>query len=112
MKNTVIAIASNAMGAGDDVLGKRLMQSFIFALTQSDALPSCIVFYNTGALLTTKESASLKDIMKLESAGVEVLTCGTCLKHFDLENKLKTGSQTNMYTILERQMNAEQVIRP
>lgn len=112
MKNIVISISSNAMGTGDDALGKRLMQSFIFALTQSDDLPSAIVFYNTGALLTTEDSASLTDILTLENAGVEILTCGTCLKHFDAENKLKAGVQTNMYTILEKQMKADKVIRP
>lgn len=112
MKNAVIAISSNLMGAGDDVLGKRLMQSFIFALSQSEELPSAIVFYNTGALLTIEGSACLDDIVALECAGVEILTCGTCLKHFDAEGKLKVGTQTNMYTILEKQMKADKVVRP
>jgi selenium metabolism protein YedF len=112
MKNTVIAIASNKMGAGDDALGNRLMESFIFALAQSEDLPAAVVFYNTGALLTTGGSSCLADIMTLENAGVEILTCGTCLKHFDAEDKLKAGTQTNMYTILEKQMKADKVIRP
>ena len=112
MKNTLIAIASDVMGAGDDVLGKRLMQSFIFALSQADDLPNGMVFYNTGALLTVEGSESLADIKMLESAGVEILTCGTCLKHFDVESKLQVGIQTNMYTILEKQMSADKVVRP
>ena len=48
----------------------------------------------------------------LEAQGVEILTCGTCLKHYGLMEKLMVGKVTDMYTIAERMTGADKVIRP
>ena len=48
----------------------------------------------------------------LEEEGVEILTCGTCLKHYGLMEKLMVGKVTDMYTIAERMTGADKVIRP
>lgn len=111
-KNTVIVISSQFMGTGDDMLGALLMKGFIYALTQQDTLPKCILLYNGGAKLSIEGSTSLPDLQELETQGVEILTCGTCLKHYELEDKLGVGTVTNMYEIVEKQMQATSVIRP
>ena len=87
------------MGEGDEELGRILMKGFIFALTQQEHLPSAILFYNGGARLTCEDSASLEDLKNLASLGVEILTCGTCLNHYGLTDKLAVGDVTNMYVI-------------
>ncbi|MDO5111745.1 MAG: sulfurtransferase-like selenium metabolism protein YedF [Clostridia bacterium] len=110
--STVVAVGSNHMGDGDEALGKILIKGFFFALTQLEMLPEAILFYNSGAYLTTEGSESLKDIEALSNAGVEILTCGTCLKHYGLEDKLKVGGATNMYAIVEKQMQAGRILRP
>jgi|SRR5665647_1025276 len=112
MKNTLVVISADTMGAGDDTLGKLLMKNFIFSITQLKELPQSMVFYNSGAYLTTEGSGSLEDIIALEKAGVEIGTCGTCLKTFGIEEKLKVGAITNMYAILEKQMKADHLVRP
>ena len=48
----------------------------------------------------------------MEASGVEILTCGTCLNHYGLTEQLKVGSITNMYTIVEKQMQAQRIIQP
>ena len=58
---TVAAIGSDRMGGGSDELGRILMKSFIFAVTQMDALPDKMVFYNGGAKLTIEGSECLDD---------------------------------------------------
>ena len=103
-KNTVVAIASERMGHGNDELGKVLMKGFIFALSQLDELPSTILFYNGG-------SPSLDDLKNMEAQGVEILTCGTCLDYYNLKDKLAVGSVTNMYTIVEKLANADKIIK-
>ena len=65
-----------------------------------------------GAKLTTEDSESLEDLKKMEEEGVEILTCGTCLKHYGLMEKLMVGKVTDMYTIAERMTGADKVIRP
>lgn len=111
-KKTVVVISAAHMGEGDETLGKILLKGFLFALTQQETLPTAILFYNGGASVTCEGSASLEDLKTLESLGVEILTCGTCLGHLGLTEKLRVGESTNMYVIAEKQMQADLVIRP
>lgn len=111
-KKAVVVISAAHMGEGDEALGKILLKSFLFALTQQETLPSAILFYNGSASMTCEGSASLEDLKTLESLGVEVLTCGTCLNHYGLTEKLRVGEITNMYVIAEKQLQADLVIRP
>ena len=110
--DVVVVISSDVMGEGDHKLGHQLMKAFIFSLSQQDELPRAILFYNKGVKLTTEGTEVLDDIAALADAGVEVLSCGTCLKFYDLEDKLVVGEVTNMYEIVEKQMNASHVIKP
>ena len=105
-------ISSEAMGQGDDRLGKILMKSFLFALTQQDILPETVLLYNGGAFLSCEGSESLEDLKKLEELGVEILTCGTCLDFYGLKEKLAVGGISNMYEIVEKQCRAHTILRP
>ena len=111
-ETTVVVISSEKMGEGDETLGKMLMKSFLYALTQLDKLPDTILFYNGDAHLTCEGSPALEDIRALESAGVEILTCGTCLNHYGLTDKVKAGGVTNMYVIAEKMSQAGKIIKP
>lgn len=110
--NTVVVVSKKTMGEGSDELGNTLIKGFFYALTQQDELPSCILFYNGGAFLTCEDSAVIEDIKTLESLGVEILTCGTCLDFYGLKEKLQVGGVTNMYVIVEKQMQATTIIKP
>jgi len=110
--NKVVVISSSYMGTGDDELGAVLMKGFIYALSQQDELPKTILFYNGGAKLTCEMSPTLEDLMSLEANGVEILTCGTCLNHYGLTEKLKVGGVTNMYVIAEKMMQADLIVKP
>jgi selenium metabolism protein YedF len=111
-KTTIVVINSDKMGNGNDELGKVLIKGFIFAITQLDTLPKTMLFYNGGATLTCEGSDSLEDLKLLESEGVEILTCGTCLDYYQLKEKLAVGGVTNMYSIVEAMNGADRVIRP
>ena len=108
----VVVMSSDKMGSGDDELGEKLIKAFVFALTQQDVLPDTIVFYNSGVHLSCEGSEVLEDLQKLADAGVELLSCGVCLNHFGLEEKLAVGEVSNMYVILEKQLQAGVVVRP
>ena len=111
-RNVVVAITAETMGTGDDELGRKLMKGFVFALTQLDELPSCVLLYNGGAQLSCEGSAALDDLRGLAESGVEVLTCGTCLDHYGLTDRLAVGEVTNMYVIAQRLCGASHVVRP
>lgn len=108
----VVVLSSEFMGAGDDELGAVLMKAFVFALTQQDALPSAVLLYNGGVKLSCEGSPVLDDLKKLAAEGVEVLSCGTCLNHYGMAEQLAVGDVTNMYVIVERQLQAAVVVRP
>lgn len=111
-KKTVVVIRSSKMGEGDEDLGRLLMKGYLYALTQLDELPKTILFYNSGAYLTCEGSQSLEDLRKMEQEGVEILTCGTCLQHYGLSEKLAVGSVTNMYVIVETMAKADLILQP
>lgn len=111
-KGMLVVLSANVMGTGDPKLGTSLMKAFVFALTKQDQLPDTILCYNTGAYLTCEGADTLEDLKLLESEGVTVLTCGTCLDFYGLKEKLAVGGVTNMYDIVERMENAAQIIKP
>lgn len=111
-ENLLVVLSSKTMGSGDDKLGTVLMKSFVFALTKQDRLPRTILCYNSGAFLTCEGSELLEDFKLLESEGVTILTCGTCLDFYGLRDRLAVGGVTNMYEIVERMQAAGTIVRP
>ena len=111
-KGMLVVLSANTMGTGDEKLGKALMKAFVFALTRQDVLPETILCYNTGAYLTTEGADTLEDLKLLESQGVTILTCGTCLDFYGLKEKLAVGGVTNMYDIALRMESAQTIVRP
>ena len=111
-KGMLVVLSANVMGTGDPKLGTSLMKAFVFALTKQDQLPDTILCYNTGAYLTCEGADTLEDLKLLESEGVTILTCGTCLDFYGLKEKLAVGTVPNMYDIVERMENAARIIKP
>ena len=111
-KGMLVVLSGNVMGTGDPKLGTSLVKAFVFALTKQDQLPDTILCYNTGASLTCEGADTLEDLKLLESEGVTILTCGTCLDFYGLKEKLAVGGVTNMYDIVERMESAAQIIKP
>ncbi len=111
-KRRVVVLSSECMGNGSEELGKTLMKGFIYALSQQEELPDTILLFNGGAKLSTEGSLSIEDLQNMADAGVEILTCGTCLNFYGLTEKLKVGEVTNMYDIVEKMNTADLIIKP
>lgn len=109
---TVIVIDSDEMGKGDPKLGKALMKAFIYTLTELETLPETIILYNKGVFLAAEGSDSIEDLEKLSSLGVNIFSCGACVNFYELVEKVKIGSVTNMYNILNLQTKARRIIKP
>jgi selenium metabolism protein YedF len=109
---TVVVLSSDKMGEGDEKLGHILIKGFIYALTELEMLPEAVLMYNNGVKLAVEGSETLADLKLMETQGVEILSCGTCLNHYQLTEKLGVGSITNMYTIVDKLSQAGKVIKP
>lgn len=107
--DTVIAISRNFLGQ-DEELGKILIKSFIYTITEADNKPVEMLFFNSGAKLVAKDSEVLEDLKKLEEAGVQINTCGICLDFYKLKEDVAVGGVTNMYAIYERMATAKHLI--
>ena len=110
LEDKCVFISSDKMGEGNEALGKVLIKGFIYALTESKPYPKHIILVNGGVKLSTENEATVENLKLLEEAGVEILSCGTCLDYYRLKEKLQVGSITNMYTILEIMKNSLQTI--
>jgi selenium metabolism protein YedF len=107
----VMLIAGDQLGQGDEALGQLLIAAFINTLPEAKTRPSKMLFINRGVFLTTEGSRVLPALQQLENEGVEIFSCGTCLNHYQLKEKLKTGKVTNMYDTVDSLLAAEKVIR-
>lgn len=108
----VLVLSRPFMGTGSEELGKILIQACINSLKETTPLPSCILFYNAGVTLACEDSPVLQALRELESRGVRMLVCGTCLDYYDLKPRLKAGRVSNMYDIMQTIASAGTVFTP
>lgn len=103
---------TNAIGTNDSELGFNLAKMAIFTLSESDNIPSYILFMNEGVKLPAGEEDQIIDNLNtLIEKGTEVLVCGTCLNFYGLSDKLRAGKVSNMYDILGAMQNVNKVIK-
>ncbi|BEP30417.1 sulfurtransferase-like selenium metabolism protein YedF [Helicovermis profundi] len=111
ISESVIYVSSDKMGSGDDTLGEILIKGYFYTLTELKPYPKAILFVNSGVNLTIDSSPVLEYIRILESYGVEVLSCGTCLDFYNITSRLSVGGISNMYSIAEHMNNAKNTIK-
>jgi len=109
---TVVYVAADTMGTGDDELGRILLKNFLFTLNELLVPPDSILFVNGGVKLTSTGSELIEALEKLACNGVDIASCGLCLEFFGLKEQLKVGRATNMLDIVEQLHQAGRVIRP
>lgn len=106
----VLLVSSSYLGRGDDELGALLMQNFLGTLALEDCPPGRVYLINSAVKLACEGSPVLSSLMALEQKGVALSSCGLCLDHFNLKEKLCVGTVTNMYDIVETVAGAARVI--
>jgi selenium metabolism protein YedF len=88
------------------------MRGFLRTWIDVEPRPWRIIFINSGVKLTTIDDEAVEAVSLLEERGVEVLSCGTCLEHFGLSDKLRAGRVTNMFEVIESLQDAAKVVSP
>jgi selenium metabolism protein YedF len=109
MNGKTILIQGETLGRGNDELGNIIMSSFFSKLTESQVKPARLVFWNAGVKLVAEGSWALGLLKKLEAAGVEILTCATCLDFYDITDKVRVGKSTTMPKIIEFMLNTDTI---
>ncbi len=110
--STVIYLASDGMGRGDDDLGRDLMGPFFDTLAHHATDISHVLCVNRGVLLALEDSPVIEDMRCLANTGVTILCCTTCLRHFDALERLGVGSASTMMEIVAIQLAADRILAP
>ncbi len=110
MKNTVILVTNNGMGNADEKLQQLLFTKYLELLLHNADLPAALCFYTEGVKLVCEGSPVIESLHSLESQGVRLIICSTCLNYFNLTDKVQVGIVGGMGDILEAQVKAEKVI--
>ncbi|MBM7867795.1 sulfurtransferase-like selenium metabolism protein YedF [Heliobacterium gestii] len=109
-ENSVLLMTADRIGRGDDELGRVLVKSFLYTLSQADVIPKTIIFLNSGVHLPCEDSETLQSLLALEERGVEILSCGTCLDFYKQKEKLVAGKVSNMYAIVDMLTRSTHVV--
>jgi selenium metabolism protein YedF len=104
----VLVLASDEIGRGARELGQILMRSLLYTLREVTPRPDTLILMNAGVKLAVDGSPVLNDLRALESDGLQILICGTCLGYYELKDRVAVGSISNMYSIAETLLAASQ----
>jgi selenium metabolism protein YedF len=99
-KDLLLVIGTDTMGKEEE-LGRILMKAYFETIRTYKQLPHTIFFLNAGVKLTTTNSEIYPILKEIETMGVEIYSCGTCLKHYGLESALKVGHRGTTNHIIE-----------
>lgn len=102
----------DSIGTNEGELGGNLAKMAIFTLSESDKIPSYVLFMNEGVkLVTGVEPQIVENLNTLIEKGAQVLVCGTCLNFYGLTDEIKVGTVSNMYDILGAMQEVSKVIK-
>ncbi len=110
MDRTVFLITQTGLGDAEAALQELMLHNFLRTLADRDPASYLLVLYTDGVKLAAADSAALIDLKALESKGVEILVCGTCLDYFHLRERLAAGRISSMSEIVDLFTRAPRVI--
>ena len=108
-KTLLLVVGTDAMGKEED-LGKILMKAYFETMKTYKQNPHTIFFLNAGVKLTTTIADIYPILKEIEAMGVEIYSCGTCLKHYSLEDELKVGRRGTTNHIVEGMKDFDKVV--
>lgn len=109
-KRTLVVLATDRFGKGDDELGRRIVINFIQTVKEMGDELWRLVLLNGGVKLAAEGSAVLTHLQELAREGLGILVCGKCLETFNLAEKKRVGEKANMLDIVTSMQVAEKVI--
>jgi selenium metabolism protein YedF len=110
MSNFVYYISSDKMGSQDPELGKVLMRNFFLKLIDEEEYPTHILFVERGVQLLLPDFQGIEGMSILQSRGVKLLACQTCLDYYGIRERIQVGEVSNMPAIIHTMHDADKVI--
>ena len=109
-KNVVILISSQALGVGNDDLGRRLLRHFLGGVIHNRVKPRAIILTNTAVHLAATEGDVLHKLIVLEEQGIRIMLCALSVDELGIEEQIKVGAIADMDAIADLLLSAWKVI--
>jgi intracellular sulfur oxidation DsrE/DsrF family protein len=110
MNDTVILVTRAGVGDAPGDLQLTLAANYFKLLIDNGLKPTAICFYGDGVKLVVEGSSVIGLLQTLQARGVHLIVCMTCLKYFELMDKLQVGIVGGMGDILAAQIQAAKVV--
>lgn len=107
---TCILVCREGMGEGEPALQLKLLRTYLALLLEDGRLPEAIGFYTEGVRLVTEASPILDLLVELQTRGVHLIVCRTCLEFYGVTDRVRVGIVGGMGDILAAQLKAARVI--
>ena len=108
--NNIIFVSSSLSIGNDRQLGKVLLETYIYTLSELEFLPKSIILFNEAVLLTLPISDCCLYLKRLQDRGVEILVCDTSANYYDILKRMQVGKLIGMKSIIEKQLGATKLI--
>jgi sulfur relay (sulfurtransferase) complex TusBCD TusD component (DsrE family) len=107
----VFVFSRDGFGSTDlAALRHALARKFLSLLLIENQLPAQICFYTDGVRLCLDDSPVLAELKELESRGVELVICLTCLEALGVRDRVAVGVIGGMGDILAALQAADSVV--
>ena len=108
--NNISFICSSFSIGSDRQVGKVLLETYIYTLSELEFLPKSVILLNEAVLLTLPVSDCYLYLKRLQDRGVEILVCDTSATYYGIVKKMQVGKLIGMKTIIEKQLGATKII--
>jgi hypothetical protein len=86
-----LLITRNGKGHAEPDQQQRLITTYFKLLDENNILPATICFYMRGVHLVVAGSSVLEPLRSLETKGVRLILCSTCLYYYQLTEQVQVG---------------------
>ena len=80
------------------------------SVTSNADLPGRTIFLNRGIHVSCNRLETIQKLSLLEECGVEVYSCGACLKYSDMETDLKVDRIGSTFHTLQSLMQGDKIV--
>ena len=113
MAKLVLLVTREGLGHVDRTdrpFGLEMFDRLLHAWESQPVKPHAICFYTDGVKLICDGSPALLGLKILESQGVRLVSCRTCLEHFGLTSQVAVGEVRGMNDIVGLLVEADRVV--
>ena len=89
--NNISFICTSLSIGNDRQVGKLLLETYIYTLSELEFLPKNVILLNEAVLLTLPVSDCCLYLKRLQDRGVEILVCDTSATYYGIVKKMQVG---------------------